>query len=195
MPQFSASRTFSPVPSAQSHPSYTQSVSHAPRIRIVAAVARNRVIGIGNQMPWHLPQDLQRFKRLTLGHAVIMGRRTFESIVTTSGRPLVGRDNIVVTRSREWTYPGCRAAHSLDAAIAAVHEPHDAFVIGGAEIYALALPIASRLHMTEIDRDFDGDTFFPDLDRLRWREVSRERIALGGSEGFAYAFVEYERSA
>ena len=195
MPQFSASRTFSPVPSAQSHPSYTQSVSHAPRISIVAAVARNRVIGIGNQMPWHLPEDMKRFKRLTLGHAVIMGRRTFESIVETSGKPLAGRDNIVVTRSREWTCSGCRAVHSLAAALAAVHEPQHAFVIGGAEIYALALPIASRLHITEIERDFDGDRFFPDFDRSQWREVSRERIAPGGSERFAYAFVEYERSA
>ena len=146
-------------------------------------------------MPWHLPEDLQRFKRLTLGHTAIMGRRTFESIVATSGEPLSGRDNIVVTRSREWTRPGCRTAHSLKAALATVHYPQDAFVIGGAEIYALALPIASRLYMTEIERDFDGDAFFPDFDRSRWREVSRERIAPEGSEGFPYAFVEYERSA
>ena len=170
-------------------------MSHAPRICIVAAVARNRVIGIGNQMPWHLPQDLQRFKQLTLGHAVIMGRRTFESIIATSGKPLSGRDNIVATRSREWAHSGCRTVHSLEAALAAVHEPQDAFVIGGAEIYAFALPIASRLYMTEIERDFDGDAFFPDFDRSRWREVSRERIAPGVSAGFAYAFVEYERSA
>ena len=170
-------------------------MSRSPRICIIAAVARNGIIGSGNQMPWRLPEDMKRFKQLTLGHAVIMGRRTFDSIIATSGKPLSGRDNIVVTRSREWARPDCRAVHSLEAALAAVREPQDAFVIGGAEIYALALPIASRLYITEIERDFDGDTFFPEFDRSRWREVSWERIAPGGSEGFAYAFVEYERSA
>jgi dihydrofolate reductase len=169
-------------------------VSRSPRICIIAAVARNGIIGSGNQMPWRLPEDMKRFKQLTLGHAVIMGRRTFDSIIATSGKPLSGRDNIVVTRSREWARPDCRAVHSLEAALAAVHEPQDAFVIGGAEIYALALPIAGRLYMTEIERDFDGDTFFPDFDRSRWHEVSRQQIAPGGSAGFAYAFVEYERS-
>ena len=143
-------------------------------------------------MPWHLSEDLKRFKRLTLGQAVIMGRKTFESIVAASGKPLAGRDNIVITRSREWTHSGCRTVYSLEAALAAVHEPQSAFVIGGAEIYALALPIATRLHMTEIERDFEGDTSFPEFDRSRWREVSRERIAPDGQRGFAYAFVEYE---
>ena len=170
-------------------------MNHPPRICIIAAVARNGVIGFENRIPWRLPEDLKHFKRLTLGHAVIMGRRTFESIIATSGKPLPERENVVVTRSREWTRPGCRTAHSLDAALTAVHEPQDAFVIGGAEIYALALPIASRIYMTEIERDFDGDAFFPEFDRSRWREVSRERNRPNGSEGFAYAFVEYERSA
>ncbi len=169
-------------------------MSRPSRICIIAAVARNGIIGIGNQMPWHLPEDLKRFKRLTLGHAVIMGRRTFESIIATSGKPLSGRSNIVVTRSREWARPDCRAVYSLEAALAAVREPQDAFVIGGAEIYALALPIASHLYMTEIERNFDGDAFFPEFDRSRWREVSRERNPPRGSEGFSYAFVEYERS-
>lgn len=145
-------------------------------------------------MPWHLSEDLKRFKQLTLGHAVIMGRKTYESIVAVSGRPLAGRDNIVITRSREWTHSGCRIVNSLEAALATVHEPRSAFVIGGAEIYALALPIATRLHITEIERDFEGDTFFPEFDRSRWREVSRERIAPRGPRGFAYAFVEYERA-
>lgn len=160
------------------------------RIAIIAAVARNGVIGSGNRMPWHLPEDLKRFRRLTLGHAVIMGRRTFESI----GKPLVGRSNIVVTRSRDWTCAGCHAAHSLESALAAVHEPQDAFIIGGAEVYALALPVAFRLYMTEIEREFEGDAFFPEFDRLLWREVSRERHTPGGTGGFDYAFVEYERN-
>jgi dihydrofolate reductase len=161
------------------------------RIAIVAAVARNRVIGSGNRMPWHLPEDLKRFRRLTLGHAVIMGRRTFESI----GKPLVGRSNIVVTRSRDWTRSGCLAVHSLESALAAVREPQGAFVIGGAEIYTLALPVARRLYLTEIESDFEGDAFFPEFDRSHWLEVSRERHAPDGPGGFAYAFVGYERNA
>src|SRR5437899_9252607 len=109
------------------------------RVAIVAAVARNGVIGHRNRLPWHLPEDLRRFRQLTLGHAVIMGRRTFESI----GRPLAGRDNIVITRSPDWSRSDCHAVHSLEAAVAAVRKPQDAFVIGGAQIYALALPLAS----------------------------------------------------
>ena len=144
-------------------------------------------------MPWHLSEDLKRFKRLTLGHTVIMGRKTFESIVAVSGKPLARRDNVVITRSREWSRPGCRVVSSLEAALAAVHSPQNAFVIGGAEIYALALPVATRLYITEIERNFEGDTFFPEFDRSRWREVSRERVAPGGHRGFGYAFIEYER--
>ena len=160
------------------------------RVAIIAAVARNGVIGHRNRMPWHLPEDLRRFRQLTLGHAVIMGRRTFESIRW----PLAGRTNIVVTRSPEWTRSGCHAAHSLEAALAVVREPQDAFVIGGAQIYALALPIASRLYMTEIERDFEGDVFFPEFDRSRWREASRESRVLDGAGGFSYHFVAYDPS-
>jgi dihydrofolate reductase len=161
------------------------------RLAIIAAVARNGVIGHRNRMPWHLPEDLKLFRQLTLGHAVIMGRRTFESI----GWPLAGRNNIVVTRSPDWTRSGCHTAHSLEAALAAVREPQDAFVIGGAQIYALALPIASRLYMTEIECDFEGDAFFPEFDRSRWREASRESRVLDGAGGFGYHFVAYDPSA
>ncbi|HVQ62253.1 MAG TPA: dihydrofolate reductase [Burkholderiales bacterium] len=160
------------------------------RVSIIAALARNRAIGRGNAMPWRLPEDLKRFRRLTMGHAVIMGRKTFESI----GRPLPGRDNIVITRSRDWDPSGCVTVHSLEDALRAVDSSHDAFVIGGAQIYALALPFARRLYLTEIERDFEGDAFFPELDASSWRETSRERHAAGGTEGFDYAFVEYERN-
>jgi len=163
----------------------------APRISIIAAVARNRAIGRRNRMPWRLPEDLKRFRRLTLGHAVVMGRRTFDSI----GKPLPGRDNIVVTRSREWSHPGCRAADSIEAALASAQTSQEVFVIGGAEIYLLALPRAVRLYLTEIEREFDGDAFFPDFDHSRWREVSREPRVLDGPEGFAYHFVVYEPRA
>ena len=161
------------------------------RVVIIAAVAGNGVIGHRNRMPWHLPEDLRRFRQLTHGHAVIMGRRTFESI----GGPLAGRDNIVITRSPDWTRSDCHAAHSLAAALAAVREPQDAIVIGGAQIYALALPIASRLYMTEIERDFEGDAFFPEFDRSRWREISRESRVLDGVGGFSYHFVAYDSRA
>ena len=160
------------------------------RISIVAALARNRTIGRDNGMPWRLPEDLKRFKQLTLGHAVIMGRKTFESI----GSPLTGRSNIVVTRSSDWSRPGCLAVQSLAAAIAAVGPSGDAFVIGGAQIYALAMPRAERLYMTEIERDYEGDAFFPEFDRSRWREVSRERRTFAAAEPLNYAFVVYERA-
>jgi len=162
---------------------------HPVRVAIIAALARNRAIGRDNGMPWRLPEDLKRFRRLTMGHAVIMGRKTFDSI----GSPLAGRSNIVLTRSGDWSAPGCLVARSFGAALAAVGESRDAFVIGGAEIYALAMPHAGRLFMTEIERDFDGDAFFPEFDRSRWREVSRERRASAGAEAFDYDFVEYER--
>ena len=161
------------------------------RISIIAALARNRTIGCGNAMPWRLPEDLKRFRRLTIGHAVIMGRKTFESI----GTPLSGRNNIVISRSRDWFRPGCTVVHTLEAALAASAEAGEAFVIGGAQIYALALPHALRLHLTEIERDFEGDAFFPEFDRSRWRELSRERHASGGEPRFDYAFVEYVRRA
>ena len=169
---------------------YNRAVTLPTRVSIVAALARNRIIGRDNGMPWRLPEDLKRFRRLTMGHAVIMGRKTFESI----GSPLAGRDNIVITRSPDWFRPGCRVARSLGAALASVGKSQNAFVIGGAQIYALAIPLAQRLYMTEIERDFDGDAFFPEFDRSQWREVSRERGACGGPEGFDYAFVEYERN-
>lgn len=159
-------------------------------VSIIAALARNGAIGRGNRMPWRLPEDLKRFRRLTMGHAVIMGRKTFESI----GSPLAGRSNIVITRSRDWNPPGCVVVHSLEAAFDAAGNSGEAFVIGGAQIYELALPRARRLYLTEIERDFEGDAFFPQLDRLRWREVSRERHARRGAEDFDYAFVEYERA-
>jgi dihydrofolate reductase len=160
------------------------------RIFIVAALAHNRAIGRNNGMPWRLPEDLKRFKRLTLGHAVIMGRKTFESI----GSPLPGRNNIVLTRSRDWAPSGCVVVHTLESALAAIGESQDAFVIGGAQVYALAMPLAQRLYMTEIARDFEGDAFFPEFDRSQWREVSRERHTAGDPDVFDYAFVVYERT-
>jgi len=155
---------------------------------LVAALARNRVIGVGNRLPWRLPEDLARFKRLTMGAPVIMGRKTRESI----GRPLPGRRNIVVTRAPEASWEGCVVAHSLADALALARDAGEAFVIGGAELYAQALPGADRLYLTLIDADYAGDAWFPEFDAAAWREVAR---ASGVSaDGVGYAFVDYARA-
>ena len=160
----------------------------APPVALIAAVARNGVIGAGNALPWRLPEDLRRFKALTLGHAVLMGRRTFDSL----GRALPGRQNIVVTRRAALDASGVELAHSLEEALALVRDPPPAWCIGGGELFRAALPRASRIELTEIDADIPGDTFFPPFDRAQWREVARETHG-PGQAGLAYAFVTYER--
>jgi dihydrofolate reductase len=152
-------------------------------ISLVAAHARNRVIGAGNRLPWHLPEDLPRFKRLTMGAPVIMGRKTHESI----GKVLPGRRNIVVTRQTGARFEGCEVAGSLEAALALAADAPEVFVIGGAELYRLALPRADRLYLTLIDADYAGDAFFPEIDPAEWRETSREPRA-------GFAFVTYQRA-
>lgn len=158
-----------------------------PRVALIAAVAANGAIGLRNGLPWRLPDDLRRFKALTLGHPVVMGRRTCESI----GRPLPGRENIVVTRSTEFGAPGCRVVHSLDEALTAAGDADAVFVIGGGDLYRAALPVAERLLLTEIRRDFPGDAFFPPFDRAAFRETSREPQR--APDGLEYDFVEYVR--
>ncbi|HEV3238782.1 MAG TPA: dihydrofolate reductase [Casimicrobiaceae bacterium] len=165
---------------------------HAQRIAVIAAIARNGVIGVDNRLPWRLAEDLRRFRALTTGHAVIMGRHTWESL----GRPLPGRQNIVVTRRRPPPRPDVEFAPSLDAALGRVRLPAPVFVIGGAALYRDALPRADVLYLTEIERDFAGDTRFPDFDRSRWRESAREsRTEMDGAGAFAYHFAVYERVA
>lgn len=159
-----------------------------PRLALIAAVAANGVIGSDNALPWRLPEDLKRFRALTLGHPVIMGRRTFESI----GRPLPGRRNIVVTRNAAWRVEGCETASSLEAALAAAGTGGDEiFVIGGAQIYAEALPLAQRLYLTEIRQPFTGDARFPDVNRVEWKETARETYRT--AEGLEYDFAVYDR--
>ncbi|MDP1734888.1 MAG: dihydrofolate reductase [Sulfuritalea sp.] len=161
-----------------------------PILTLIAAVASNGVIGIDNRLPWRLPADLKRFKALTLGHTVIMGRKTWESL-PASFRPLPGRRNVVITRNASYRAEGATVATSLPAAIAAAGNG-EAFVIGGAELYAAALPLADRLQLTEIDAAFDGDTHFPDVARREWREAARESHR--DEAGLGYAFVTYERT-
>lgn len=164
-----------------------------PRVTIIAALSRNGAIGRDNRMPWHIPADLKRFKRLTLGHPVVMGRKTYESILASTGRPLPGRDNIVVTRAKDFSAPGCSVAHSIEEALAAASEAAEVFVIGGGEVYALALPLAHRLELTEVDVEIPGDAYFPDFDRGVWREVHREAHSAEGPAGLRFAFATYDR--
>jgi dihydrofolate reductase len=165
------------------------------RVTLIAALARNRVIGTRNALPWRLPADLRRFKAVTLGHPVIMGRRTHESILVSLGRPLPGRVNIVVTRAPDYAAPGCIVAASLEAALAAAAPAKEVFVIGGAEIYRAALPLADRLHLTEIDADYEGDARFPEFAPTEWKEISRAPHPPDEEFASSYAFVVYERQA
>ncbi|MGE5467825.1 MAG: dihydrofolate reductase [Ignavibacteria bacterium] len=160
-----------------------------PALTLIAAVARNGVIGQDNRLPWQLPEDMAHFKALTTGHAVIMGRKTWDSL-PPKFRPLPQRTNIVVTRDPTFRAPGATVVHALPAAIAAAGQDA-AFVIGGAEIYGLALPLADRIEFTEVELDCEGDAFFPAFDRGQWREVARERGQ--SANGLGYAFVTYQR--
>ena len=158
------------------------------RLSLIVAMAKNRVIGSNNHMPWHLPSDFAYFKKVTLGHPVIMGRKTFESI----GRPLPGRRNIVVSRNPAFRAEGVDVMTSLDAAIKACQNT-EAFVIGGATLYAEALPHADRLFITEVDASPNGDTLFPSLDKNLWREITRERREADEKNLHAMEFVVLER--
>ncbi|MCC7325623.1 MAG: dihydrofolate reductase [Burkholderiales bacterium] len=161
----------------------------AVSLAVIAAVARNGVIGAGNALPWRLPEDLKRFRTLTIGHTVIMGRKTWDSLP----RALPGRQNIVVSRRDDWRGDGAEAAHSFADALARVRLPAPAFCIGGGELYAASLPYADVLHVTEIDRDFGGDARFPRIDREVWCETGR--VPGRGDDGLGYAFVTYVRTA
>ncbi len=161
-----------------------------PGLSLIAALASNGVIGRDNGMPWHLPEDLKRFRALTMGHPIIMGRKTWDGL----GRPLPGRTSIVVSRQAGLDLPGAIAVASLDEAVAAAARAEGgdhAFVIGGAQLYALALPRVDRLLLTEIADAFDGDTRFPDFDRSQWAETARTEAV--SAAGLRYAFVDYDR--
>jgi dihydrofolate reductase len=154
-------------------------------VTIIAAVSQNNCIGKDGSLPWHLPEDMKHFKELTMGHPVIMGRKTWESI-PEKFRPLPGRLNVVVTRQPDYALPeGVEHAASLDDALT-VHTAEDVFVIGGATVYADAMPKADRLEITRVEQTVDGDTFFPEIASTEWREIARQP-----HEGFA--FVTYDR--
>ncbi|RQO36017.1 diacylglycerol kinase [Herminiimonas sp. KBW02] len=156
-------------------------------LTIVVATDSNNGIGINNTLPWHLPEDLAHFKRTTSGHPIIMGRKTFDSI----GRPLPNRRNIVITRNAEWQHAGVEAVTSLDAAKALVGD-NQGFIIGGAQIYADTVAQVDRLIVTQIDKSFDCDAFFPAIDPKLWQETAREQHH-SEANGYDYAYVTYER--
>ena len=160
-------------------------------LALIAAVAANGIIGRNNCLPWRLPEDLRRFRALTMGHALIMGRKTWESLPGA----LPGRRNIVVTRNPAYAAPGAQIAATLDAAIALVREPAPAFCIGGGELYRAALPRATLLYLTEIDRDFAGDATFPALDDADWSVTATESRRSEGPDAFGYRFTTRERRA
>jgi dihydrofolate reductase len=157
-------------------------------LTLVVAYTRNRVIGRDNALPWKLPGDLAHFKRTTLGHPIVMGRKTWESL----GRPLPGRANIVITRNADYVAEGASVVPDIDAALRACGEIDEVFVIGGAQIYAAVLDRADRIVATEVKADIEGDAFFPYLPSFRWRESSR--APQPAENGYEYDFVVYERA-
>ncbi len=166
------------------------------RLAMIAAQSLNRVIGINNKLPWYLPGDLKYFKQVTLGKPIVMGRKTFESI----GKPLPGRTNIVITRDAAWDHPGVRVVHGLDEglelaeSLALIDGVDEAVVIGGAEIYALCLPRADRLYLTQVHAEVNGDAFFPALTASDWKEVGREDFEADGPNPYDYSFIVMDRA-
>lgn len=160
-----------------------------PLVSLLVAVTENGVIGRDHGMPWHLPDDLKHFRALTLGKPVLMGRKTFESI----GRPLPGRDTLVLTRATDWTDPGVTVVPDLDAALRAAGSAPELVVAGGAQVYALALPRATRIYLTRIHAVIEGDTRLPDIDLTSWRETSRELHPIDARHAHAMSFITLER--
>lgn len=162
------------------------------KLSIIAAVAENNVIGKDNQLIWRLPADLKHFKVLTMGHPMIMGRKTFDSI----GKPLPGRTSIILTRQLDYTVEGCLVVHSLDQAITEAGKlgSGESFIVGGAEIYRQSISIADKIYLTEVHSFFDGDTFFPEIDPTIWREIKREFFPADERNAYAFDFVELENT-
>ncbi len=159
-------------------------------ISIIVAIARDGVIGGGNRLLWHIREDLQRFKRITSGHPVVMGRKTFESL----GRPLPNRTNVVITRQADYRAEGCTVVGSLEEAFALFPATEEVFVIGGAQVYAQALPVADRMYITRVDAAYEGDTWFPAFDASGWQETFREEHPQGETFEHPYTFVDYRRA-
>ncbi|MBA2690821.1 MAG: dihydrofolate reductase [Burkholderiales bacterium] len=159
------------------------------RLSLIVAMAENRAIGVANRLPWHLPADLKHFRSLTMGHPIIMGRKTFDSI----GRVLPGRRNIVVTRNPEYVKPGVTIAHSLDEAFDYCKAESEAFVIGGADVYRAAIERADRIYLTLVHSVTEGDVFFSAIDESQWQEIERVAYPADPHNAHAYDFIVYDR--
>lgn len=160
-------------------------------ISLIVAVGRKHEIGKDGRMPWHLPADLKHFKAMTLGKPVLMGRKTLDAI----GRPLPDRRNLVITRDRQFSAPGCEVVHSLEEALARAEPAAEAMVIGGGEIYRAAWPMAKRVYLTRIDAEVPGaDTFFPELEPGEWKQLSREDHRADARNPYGYSFLLYEKA-
>jgi len=160
-------------------------------ITIIVAVGNNNALGKDNKLLWHLPNDLKRFKKLTTGHDIIMGRKTYESI----GRPLPNRTNIIITRNKDYEVPyGCLIVGNLDEALDAARKDESPFIIGGAQIYNLALPIVDKIELTQVHHDFEADVFFPEMNSNIFKEVSREVHKADEKNKYDYSFVTYIRN-
>ena len=161
-------------------------------ISLVAAMSKNRVIGVNNALPWHIPEELQHFKQLTMGKPMIMGRKTFDSI----GKPLPNRTSVVITRNTDLTIEGCVMVNSLEDAILEAQkiETTEAFIIGGAAIYELAIDLVNTMYVTEIHHPFEGDAFFPSINKDTWKEVAREKHFKDEKHAYDFDFVTYERN-
>ena len=158
-------------------------------LSIIVAMSENRVIGRAGTLPWHLSADLKRFKKLTMGHAIVMGRKTYESI----GRPLPGRASIVLSRDPEYVIAGTDVVENLEQALAKTKE-EEVFVIGGAQLYEIALPLAERLYLTEVGTTIDGDVFFPTCDWSQWELVESLPLQIDEKSGLPYCFKTYHRT-
>ena len=165
------------------------SLEYIMKISIVVAMDTNGVIGKDNELPWHLPADLQHFKKTTMGKPILMGRKTWESI----GRPLPGRTNIVITRDSDYRAEGCVVVNSIDAAMAAAGEQEEVMVIGGAEFYRQVLPRTDTLYLTRINASFEGDTVFPALNPAEWQEVERDDRSADEKNPHDYSFIRLDR--
>lgn len=163
------------------------------QLNLIVACAQNRVIGMNGVMPWHIPAELQHFKKLTLGCPVVMGRKTWDSILQSLGKPLPGRQSIVITNNRAWQANGATVAYDLPQALAACAAAPLAWVIGGAQLYSLALPFVTECHVTEIQASFEGDAWFAELDSTKWLEVARNNHSAQVTSGLAYDTVTYRK--
>ena len=159
------------------------------KISLIVAMASNRVIGLNNQMPWQISADLKKFKKITMGAPILMGRKTYESI----GRPLPGRTNIIISRNPSYQQPGCLVFNDIDKALASCGDVEEVFVIGGSDFYKSMLPVADTLYLTQIHQEFSGDTFFPEFDADQWIEVEREDIQNDPNTTFSYSFLKLEK--